>query len=105
MIYSATTDSEGHYSIEVFQPEHTYTVTVDNPAFPVYTTEVSFETGSRTLDIDLPDFSQEREFSLTINVTDNAGCNYAGVPVKLVSDRFSLEYDGLRRQPSTPTAR
>ncbi len=93
VIYSATTDSEGHYSIEVFQPEHTYTVTVDNPAFPVYTTELSFETGSRTLDIDLPDFSQEREFSLTINVTDNAGCNYAGVPVKLVSDRFSLEYD------------
>lgn len=93
VIYSAVTDSEGHYSMEIFQPELSYTVTVDNPSFPVYTSEVSLAEGSQVLDIALAEFSQEREYNLTINVTDNAGCNYEGVPVKLVSDRFSLEYD------------
>lgn len=93
VIYSAVTDSEGHYSMEVFQADLTYTVTVDNPDFPVYTSEASLAEGSKVLDIILPEFSQEREYNLTINVTDNAGCDYEGVPVKLVSDRFSLEYD------------
>lgn len=93
VIYSAVTDSEGHYSMEVFQADLTYTVTVDNPNFPVYTSEASLAEGSKILDITLADFSMEREYNLTINVSDNAGCSYEGVPVKLVSDRFSLEYD------------
>jgi len=92
VIYSATTDEDGAYAIEVFQADLVYTVTVDNPGYPVYTREVSFGDVQPDGSIVLDDFSTEREYDLTVKVTSSTAESLDGKPFTLVSDRFSITY-------------
>ena len=51
VIYSGTTDAEGHYNIEVFQPDKDYVLTVTKEGYPEGTAAVSFTDGSVVRDI------------------------------------------------------
>lgn len=90
--YSATTDEQGAYAIEVFQPDLVYTVTIDNPDHPVYSREVSFAGEQPDGNIVLEEFSTEREYDLTVKVTSSTEESLEGKPFTLVSDRFSITY-------------
>ncbi len=92
VVYTGMTDEAGGYSINVFQPALDYVVTVDHPDHPVYQAPVSFAGGEPSGDIVLKDFSNEREFTLTVNVGNDAGISLAGTVFTLVSERFSVNY-------------
>lgn len=92
VIYTATTDESGAYSMEIFQAGLTYTLTVDNSSYPFYTKEVSFADGNADGNIVLPEFSTEREYELTVKVTSSTDESLEGKPFTLVSDRFSVTY-------------
>jgi hypothetical protein len=92
VVYSSVTNLEGAYSIDVYQTDLTYTLTVDNENYPVYTAEVNFADGTPAGDIVLKNFSTSREFPLTVKVTNNAGVNLQGAPFTLVAERFSVTY-------------
>jgi len=92
VIYGAVTDDAGAYSIEVFQADLDYTVTVDNPAYPVYTAAVSFAGGQPDGNIVLADFSANRDYELTVKVTSSTSESLEGRPFTLTSGRFSIEY-------------
>ena len=92
VIYTGVTDDAGAYSISVFQPDLEYTLTIDHPDHPVYEAQVSFADGNPAGDIVLKDFSNEREYALTINVDNEAGVSLDGTVFTLVSGRFSVNY-------------
>lgn len=92
VVYKGVTDSEGAYAFDVFQPELTYTLTVDDENYPVYTAEVSFADGVPSGDIVMDEFSTSREFPLTVKVTSDAGVSLEGKKFTLVSERFAVNY-------------
>lgn len=93
VVYKGVTDENGSYSIEVFQPALTYTLTIDDAAYPVYTAEnISFAEGNQDGDIVMGEFSNEREFTLTVNVASEAGVSFEGTTFILTSERFSVNY-------------
>ena len=51
VIYGGTTDADGHYNIEVFQPDKEYVLTVAKEGYPEATASVSFADGSVVRDI------------------------------------------------------
>ncbi|MDE5941889.1 MAG: choice-of-anchor J domain-containing protein [Muribaculaceae bacterium] len=92
VVYTGVTDANGGYKIEVFQPALTYTLTVDDENYPVYTAEVSFADGDPAGDIVMGEFSTSRDYPLTVKVTNNAGVSLEGETFTLVSERFAINY-------------
>ncbi|MGM9862092.1 MAG: choice-of-anchor J domain-containing protein, partial [Muribaculaceae bacterium] len=94
-VYRGTTDENGKYHIEVFQPEWEYGATIDNPDNKWYytRTEFSFTDGQSTAaDIHLEGFSDSRDYCISISAVTNDGGSVAGKSFKLSSDRFDLQY-------------
>lgn len=82
VMYTATTDAEGKYSMTVFQAEKTYNVTVTAPGYVMYKSAepVSFADGSVTLDVVLNDY-----MTITGNVANGRGENVKDAVVTFVS--------------------
>ena len=92
VLYTAVTDTEGRYSMEVFQPELPYTMTVDYAGAKYYTAAVDMSHGSVTNDVALEAFGNEREFKLSLTVGAPVECDFQGIPVKLRSSLYSIDY-------------
>lgn len=99
VLYSATTDAEGNYSMDIFRPELEYTVTADNEYYPVATAEgtVTFSEGNMTSvkDFTLGTFAAERAYNVTFHITNDAAQSMEGVSFTLHSNNFSLNYDSV----------
>ncbi|MGM9846089.1 MAG: choice-of-anchor J domain-containing protein [Muribaculaceae bacterium] len=94
-VYRGTTDENGQYHIEVFQPEWEYGATIDNPDNKWYCSrdEFSFTDGQSTAsDIHLEGFSDTRDYCISISAVTNDGGSVAGKSFSLSSDRFELQY-------------
>lgn len=96
VLYTGMTDENGKYDITIYRPEHEYTVTADNEYYPIATAAetVKYENGALIAqkDIQLGEFGTEREFDVTIHVSNAAGQSMEGLPFTLRSNRFSLTY-------------
>lgn len=94
-VYRGTTDENGQYHIEVFQPEWEYGAAVNNPDNKWYYTvsEFAFTDGQSTVaDIHLESFSDSRDYCISITAQTNDGGSAAGKSFSLSSDRFDLQY-------------
>jgi len=79
VLYTAVTDEEGNYSIQVFQADLTYTLTVAKPGFVSYTSDVAFaESKQVTADAALDEYSDERAFTLTLKANAPEGFSAEG---------------------------
>lgn len=81
VIYRGVTAEDGTYSIDVFQSDLDYTITVEEPNYSVLTDEVSFAEGSVL-----------RDFELNLEVAVNAPTNLSG---KVDHDIFTGRNDIL----------
>ena len=80
VLYSAVTDEEGKFSIEVFQSDLTYTLSAAKAGHVTATAEVSFaESKNVVADLAFAEFSDERAFTLTVKVDAPESVNLEGV--------------------------
>lgn len=86
VIYSATTDAEGKYSMTVFQAEKTYDMTVSAPGYVMYKSlePISFADGSVVADVALNTY-----MNISGHVVNGRGDNVEGAVVTFVSGEYT----------------
>lgn len=96
VLYTAVTDAEGKYFMEIYRPELEYTVSVDCEYYPVMENAGTVTFSDTKLDvvknITLADFYPERIFNVTFHVTNDANQSMENIPFTLRSNNFSLSY-------------
>lgn len=92
VIYKGTTDENGQFSINVIQSDKEYTVTVDEPNHPVYTSTVSFADGNATATIALKAFGTSRSYRLTVKVNNPTGQDFENASYTLRSNLYDINY-------------
>lgn len=86
VIYSATTDAEGKYSMTVFQAEKTYDMTVSAPGYVMYKSHepISFADGSVVADVVLNTY-----MNISGHVVNGRGENIEGAVVTFSSGEYT----------------
>lgn len=96
ILYTTVADEEGNFSVNIFHPEVNYTLLAEQDYYPAtklpYEIDFTEDNQHPVVEVIMDDFEKERQFTLTVHVTNDIDADLTDVPFTLVSNTFEETY-------------